>query len=122
MFLTFFVICFALVLGIMIPDIEIVLGMVGSTMGSSICVIFPAAAFLRLTSKNTTERLAAQGVLVVGVITLILGTYVNLVEHTAPDPALIGQGCQQFYNKKILEVKDNNEVMFFFFVNKFTFF
>jgi len=86
--ITLTVISFALIFGIMIPDIEIVLGMVGSTMGSSICVIFPAAAFLKLTSKNTTERLAAQGVLVVGVITLILGTYVNLVEHTAQDPAL----------------------------------
>ena len=35
-------------------------------IGASICVIFPAVAFLKLTSKNTTERLAARGVLAVG--------------------------------------------------------
>ena len=31
--------------------------------------------------QDTTERLAARGVLAIGVCTLLLGTYVNLGEH-----------------------------------------
>ena len=34
--------------------------------------------FVQLTSRNTTERLAAQFIFVLGVIIMILGTYVNL--------------------------------------------
>ena len=33
---------------------------VGSTIGNVICIIFPAVIFVKLTSRNTTERLAAQ--------------------------------------------------------------
>ena len=55
-----------LIVGILIPDIELVLGLVGSTMGSSICVIFPGMMFLKLTNKDTTERLAARAVVVIG--------------------------------------------------------
>jgi len=84
--ITIVMILITLSIGIVIPDIELVLGIVGSTMGSTICVIFPAVAFLKLTSKNTTERLAAQVMLVIGVITMILGTYVNLVEHKSAPP------------------------------------
>jgi len=72
-----------LIVGILIPDIELVLGLVGSTMGSCICVIFPGMVFLKLTNKDTTERLAARAVVVIGLITLILGTYVNLQDATA---------------------------------------
>ena len=54
--------------GIMIPDIEFVLGMVGSTIGSAITIIFPALTFLKLTTKNTTERIAAQVSIMDGLI------------------------------------------------------
>lgn len=75
-----------LTMGIMIPDIEFVLGLVGSTIGCVICTIFPALIFLKLTTKNTTERIAAQVCLLVGICILILGTYVNLQEaNKAPD-------------------------------------
>merc|ERR1711892_156422 len=81
-----------LIVGILIPDIELVLGLVGSTLGSSICVIFPGMIFLKLTNKDTTERLASRAVVAIGLITLILGTYVNLqdaigssVDHPGPE-------------------------------------
>ena len=79
-------IVFCLTIGILIPDIELVLGFVGSTMGSSVCVIFPGMIFLKLTNKDTTERLAARAVVVIGVITLILGSYVNLEEASRTSP------------------------------------
>ncbi len=84
--ITVCVILLTLVLGIMLPDIEFVLGMVGSTIGAAICIIFPALIFLRLTSKNTTERLAAQAALAVGLSVMVLGTYVHLHEaNRGPD-------------------------------------
>ena len=79
-------IVFCLTIGILIPDIELVLGFVGSTMGASVCVIFPGMIFLKLTNKDTTERLAARAVVVIGVITLILGSYVNLEEASRTSP------------------------------------
>merc|ERR1711874_603067 len=77
----------ALIIGILIPDIELVLGLVGSTMGSAISIVFPAAVFIKLTTKDTTERVAAKAVFFIGIITIILGTYVNLFEHSSPTPA-----------------------------------
>ncbi len=47
--ITVFVILLTLTLGIIIPDIEFVLGMVGSTIGCAICVVFPALIFIKLT-------------------------------------------------------------------------
>ena len=68
--ITLFLIVFCLVVGILIPDIELVLGLVGSTMGSSICGIFPGMMFLTLTNKETTERLASKAVVLIGTIIL----------------------------------------------------
>lgn len=59
-FLTVTIVGFTLVVGILIPNIELVLGLVGSTTGTVICIIFPSIMFVRVTSKNTTERLVAQ--------------------------------------------------------------
>ena len=45
------VILICLVIGILVPDIELVLGLVGSTMGSCVYTILPALMFLKLTNK-----------------------------------------------------------------------
>ena len=45
------VILICLIIGILVPDIELVLGLVGSTMGSCVCTILPALMFLKLTTK-----------------------------------------------------------------------
>ena len=45
------VILICLTIGILVPDIELVLGLVGSTMGSCVCTILPALMFLKLTNK-----------------------------------------------------------------------
>merc|ERR1712110_45529 len=65
---------------IQIPDIELVLGIVGSTIGTVICILFPVSMFIKLVSANTTEKLVAQAIFVIGVIVLVLGTYVTLYE------------------------------------------
>jgi len=58
--LTIGILGFCLIIGLLIPNIELVLGLVGSTTGSVICLIFPSIMFIRVTSKKTTERLLAQ--------------------------------------------------------------
>ncbi|KAF2890702.1 hypothetical protein ILUMI_15471, partial [Ignelater luminosus] len=76
--LTFLIVFVSLVTGVMIPNIELVLGLVGSTIGIMICVVFPAMCFICVSTKNTNERILAQLMLFVGVIVMVLGTYANL--------------------------------------------
>ncbi|XP_051168386.1 putative sodium-coupled neutral amino acid transporter 10 [Leptopilina boulardi] len=77
-FLTFVIVSISLIMGILIPNIEFVLGIVGATIGVMICLIFPATFFISISSKNTNERLLAQVIAFVGLLIMILGTYVNL--------------------------------------------
>ena len=58
--LTFTIVALSMGTGILIPNIELVLGIVGSTIGVMICLIFPAAFFIAISTKNTNERLLAQ--------------------------------------------------------------
>jgi len=69
-----------LFLGVMIPDIEFVLGIVGSTIGSAVGIIFPSLMFIRVQQKNTMEKFFAQIILVIGVGMMVVGTYSNLNE------------------------------------------
>ncbi|KPI91765.1 Putative sodium-coupled neutral amino acid transporter 10 [Papilio xuthus] len=76
--ITVAIIAVALFVSLLLPDIEVVLGLLGSTIGVLICVVFPAACFINVTFKNTNERLLAKIILVLGLIILVLGTYANL--------------------------------------------
>jgi sodium-coupled neutral amino acid transporter 10 len=76
--LTLFIVFTSMFLGIMIPSIEIVIGLIGSTIGIVICVMFPAAIFIKITKRNTTEKLIAQIMISLGFLIMILGTYANL--------------------------------------------
>jgi solute carrier family 38 (sodium-coupled neutral amino acid transporter), member 10 len=46
--------------GLLLPNIELVLGLVGSTIGTIICLLLPALMFTRLAQKYSSERLVAQ--------------------------------------------------------------
>lgn len=59
-YITISMVLVALVIGILIPSIELVIGLVGSTIGIAICIMFPAACFVKTNKKNSTERLLAQ--------------------------------------------------------------
>lgn len=58
--LTVVIVCVSLAIGILIPSIELVLGLIGSTIGVMICVIFPVTCFICISPKNTNERIIAQ--------------------------------------------------------------
>ncbi|XP_063827885.1 putative sodium-coupled neutral amino acid transporter 10 [Ostrinia nubilalis] len=68
----------SLCVGLALPNIELVLGLVGATIGVLVCVVFPAAAFVRATHKDTNERLLAKGIIILGLIIMVLGTCANL--------------------------------------------
>ncbi len=65
-------------ISVLLPHIELVLGILGSTIGAVICFILPALIFLYLTNKNTTERLMAQLVVITGAFILIICTFSTL--------------------------------------------
>lgn len=58
--ITVAIVAVALFISLLIPNIELVLGLVGSTIGVLICVVFPAACFVNVTFKNTNERVLAK--------------------------------------------------------------
>ncbi|XP_053974966.1 putative sodium-coupled neutral amino acid transporter 10 isoform X1 [Hylaeus volcanicus] len=76
--LTIAIVAVSLTAGILIPNIEFVLGLVGSTIGVMICLIFPAIFFISISSKHTNERLLAQVILFIAICIMILSTYANL--------------------------------------------
>lgn len=76
--LTFLIVFTSLVIGILIPNIELVLGLIGSTIGVMICILFPATCFICITQKNTNEKLLAQIMLFIGGAVMVLGTFANM--------------------------------------------
>ncbi|CAK1550613.1 unnamed protein product [Leptosia nina] len=76
--ITVAIIAVSLFISLLLPNIELVLGLVGSTIGVLVCVVFPAACFINVTFKNTNERVLAKFTVVLGLIILVLGTYANL--------------------------------------------
>lgn len=76
--ITLFIVIFSLCVALVIPSVELVIGLVGSTIGVAICIMFPAISFRKIIKKESTERALAQFVFVSGFCLMILGTYANL--------------------------------------------
>lgn len=58
--ITVCLIVLAMIVGILIPSIELIIGLVGSTIGVAICIMFPASCYIKLGKKNSAEKLLAQ--------------------------------------------------------------
>ncbi|KAL9916552.1 putative sodium-coupled neutral amino acid transporter 10 [Glossina fuscipes] len=76
--ITVFIVLFALTVALMIPSVELIIGLVGSTIGVAICIMFPAACFRTIVTKPSSERSLAQLIIISGFCLMILGTYANL--------------------------------------------
>uniref|UniRef100_A0A2M3ZZ83 Putative amino acid transporter n=2 Tax=Anopheles triannulatus TaxID=58253 RepID=A0A2M3ZZ83_9DIPT len=76
--LTVAIVVVALIVGLLIPSIEVVIGLVGSTIGVAICLIIPAACYMTICKTNINEKKVAQVMIVFGFLTMVLGTYANL--------------------------------------------
>ncbi|XP_017040864.1 putative sodium-coupled neutral amino acid transporter 10 [Drosophila ficusphila] len=77
-FITIFIVVFSLCVALVIPSVELIIGLVGSTIGVAICIMFPASSFRKIIRKESMERTLAQFVFVSGFLLMILGTYANL--------------------------------------------
>ncbi|XP_043198617.1 putative sodium-coupled neutral amino acid transporter 10 [Amphibalanus amphitrite] len=89
--ITFCILSSAMCIGIVIPSIEVVLGLLGSTMGTAIAILFPSVMFIKNNSRNNLEKMAAQMSFILGIVLLVCGTYMNLyaVDKLAQEPAVI---------------------------------
>uniref|UniRef100_A0A182N5Z7 Amino acid transporter transmembrane domain-containing protein n=1 Tax=Anopheles dirus TaxID=7168 RepID=A0A182N5Z7_9DIPT len=76
--LTIAIVIVALIFGLLIPSIEVVIGLVGSTIGVAICLIIPAACYMTICKTNISEKQLAQVMIAFGFIIMVLGTYANL--------------------------------------------
>lgn len=76
--ITFFIIFSTMLLGIMTPSVEVIISLVGSTIGIVVCVIFPATCFVTIMKRNSLEKRFAQAMILGGFLIMILGTYANL--------------------------------------------
>uniref|UniRef100_A0A1I8PLK5 Amino acid transporter transmembrane domain-containing protein n=2 Tax=Stomoxys calcitrans TaxID=35570 RepID=A0A1I8PLK5_STOCA len=76
--ITLFIVIFSLCVALMIPSVELIIGLVGSTIGVAICIMFPAACYRSIIRKDTMERSLAQLIIICGFCLMILGTYANL--------------------------------------------
>lgn len=68
----------SLLAGLVVPSVELVIGLVGSTIGIAICIVFPACCFTKVSKKESTEMLLARFMIVCGLCLMVLGTYANL--------------------------------------------
>lgn len=112
--LTIVIVSISLIVGILVPNIEFVLGIVGSTIGVMICLIFPTVFFISISSKNTNERLIAQCILIVGVWIMILGTYANLYaieKSTNAKLAVTNKPLIQINNLPLEIIKDDLHII-----------
>ncbi|CAH1724386.1 putative sodium-coupled neutral amino acid transporter 10 [Aphis gossypii] len=76
--ITFFIVLFSLVTGLLMPNIEVVLGLIGSTIGVMINVMFPSMFLVRVANKNPKERFWARFIFFVGIFIMVMGTSANL--------------------------------------------
>lgn len=74
-FLTVILIFVTVILSLMFPHIEFILGIIGSTAGTTVCFILPAYTFIKIGEHSKTELFLARMLLVIGLKMLIFCTY-----------------------------------------------
>uniref|UniRef100_A0A8W7P0H6 Amino acid transporter transmembrane domain-containing protein n=1 Tax=Anopheles coluzzii TaxID=1518534 RepID=A0A8W7P0H6_ANOCL len=103
--LTIAIVVVALVFGLLIPSIEVVIGLVGSTIGVAICLIIPAACYMTICKTNISEKQLAQVMIAFGFIIMVLGTYANLQaidrtpERHEHEPTVVPAALEQLVGK-----------------------
>nr|KAI8731441.1 putative sodium-coupled neutral amino acid transporter 10 isoform X1 [Biomphalaria glabrata] len=68
----------SMVLSLLIPNVEIVLGINGAIMGTLICYIFPALFYLKVMGSSPEDKNKAQFLLFAGITILLVSTMATL--------------------------------------------
>ncbi|KAH9520101.1 hypothetical protein Btru_059966 [Bulinus truncatus] len=68
----------SMVLSILIPNVELVLGINGAIMGTCICYIFPALFYLKVMGNTSEDKNKAQFLLFAGITILLVSTMATL--------------------------------------------
>ncbi|RWS25998.1 putative sodium-coupled neutral amino acid transporter 10-like protein [Leptotrombidium deliense] len=77
-------------ISVLLPHIEIILGIIGSTIGAIICFILPAAIFLNLKVNNAVERFMANCLFYFGIFIFIACSYSTLKDmKIVTDPSVV---------------------------------
>ncbi|XP_025096167.1 putative sodium-coupled neutral amino acid transporter 10 isoform X2 [Pomacea canaliculata] len=76
--------------GILIPNVEFILGLNGAITGTLICYIFPALFFLHVMSSKAEGKTIAQIVLALGLVFLLVSTFTTL---KTPDSSQVQQSA-----------------------------
>ncbi|XP_048248701.1 putative sodium-coupled neutral amino acid transporter 10 isoform X2 [Haliotis rufescens] len=87
-FITVTIVICSMITGILVPNVEFILGMNGATMGTLICYIFPALFFVRVMANKAEGKHIAQLVMLLGITILLVSTFATLYTqdkgHTHP--------------------------------------
>jgi len=81
--ITVLIVLGSMITGILIPNVEFILGMNGAITGTLICYIFPALFFMKVRGKNPDQSNVAKAVLVLGISILVVSTYATLSSQEA---------------------------------------
>lgn len=73
--LTVILIAITVILSLMFPHIEFILGIIGSTAGTTVCFILPAYTFIRIGEHTKIELILARMLLFIGLVMLIFCSY-----------------------------------------------
>ncbi|XP_012937797.1 putative sodium-coupled neutral amino acid transporter 10 isoform X2 [Aplysia californica] len=84
--ITILIVLGSMITGILIPNVEFILGMNGAITGTLICYIFPALFFMRVMGSKPDGRTVAQLVLFLGITILLVSTYATLSSQDNHQP------------------------------------
>ncbi|UXI16924.1 Lysozyme-like domain-containing protein [Sarcoptes scabiei] len=100
--LTIILIITTMSISILFPRVELILALVGSTIGSTICYIIPALIFIKICDKNTVEYLFSYLLLFFGTAILIFCTVSALHNISIARDAEIEEKINVFKQKSNL--------------------
>lgn len=82
-------------ISVIVPRIEVVLGIIGSTIGAIICFILPGMIFTKITTRNTTERIMARSVTYLGFFILIACSWSTIHQvQLFGNPVIVDQNAK----------------------------
>lgn len=84
--LTIVLIGITVTLSLMFPHIEFILGIIGSTAGTTVCFVLPAYTFIQIGEHSKMELFLARFLLVIGIATLIFCSYSTILQANFTTP------------------------------------